>query len=415
MPLNVRLGLFERLQGETNYIGNAVYITGETFTASTIDTGYPLYFYLFIVWILGVLFYSLKIIINEILFRQRIRRKIPVNLDLTIEKIKSRLKFYRPVKCYLSNSIPYVYTTGIFRYKIILPIESMKWPEEELTGILAHEITHQKRKDMIYQIVQMVIQVMFFFHPAVWWLNNKINLEREKICDSSALSITGNNQKEYSRMLLNHLERILTKRKASYAASGFLLSKKSLIERFEYLLTFKEGNMLKLTKANFFALLISFFTVLSVSFLFCSSEEQKIAEKQSNLQKNAEFVDYDVPPRPLNKIAPNYPQELKDNQMQGDVWAKALVKTDGRLDIPNVEFIKASIIKIENEDTTLVDNQIFIDNAKNAVLKALEGYTFEPAKKDGKAIEVWVSLPFKFRLNLDEQTKKDLKKAEESQ
>jgi len=49
--------------------------------------------------------------------------------------------------------------------------------------ILAHEIAHVKRYDIMVNYIQTFIETLLFFNPFVWWISNQIRLEREHCCD----------------------------------------------------------------------------------------------------------------------------------------------------------------------------------------------------------------------------------------
>ncbi|MDB5755627.1 MAG: peptidase, partial [Massilia sp.] len=60
-----------------------------------------------------------------------------------------------------------------------------------LEALLAHELAHIKRHDYLVNLVQSAIEIVLFYHPAVWWLSNRIRLEREQIADDLAASMLG--------------------------------------------------------------------------------------------------------------------------------------------------------------------------------------------------------------------------------
>ena len=53
--------------------------------------------------------------------------------------------------------------------------------------ILAHELAHIRRHDYLVNMIQSVVESLLFFHPAVWWISNRIRLEREYSCDDVAV------------------------------------------------------------------------------------------------------------------------------------------------------------------------------------------------------------------------------------
>ncbi len=64
-------------------------------------------------------------------------------------------------------------------------------PENQLEIIIAHELAHIRRHDYLLQFIQGIIELVFFYHPVVWWLSSVVNAEREHICDDLAVKICG--------------------------------------------------------------------------------------------------------------------------------------------------------------------------------------------------------------------------------
>ena len=60
----------------------------------------------------------------------------------------------------------------------------------ELNAILLHELAHLRRRDDWTNLVQKIVGALLFFHPAVWWIEKKLALEREMACDDMVLAET---------------------------------------------------------------------------------------------------------------------------------------------------------------------------------------------------------------------------------
>lgn len=54
--------------------------------------------------------------------------------------------------------------------------------------VLLHELSHIARFDAAVNVLQILAQAIFWFHPFVWWVNKKIRQEREKCCDEMAVA-----------------------------------------------------------------------------------------------------------------------------------------------------------------------------------------------------------------------------------
>ena len=58
----------------------------------------------------------------------------------------------------------------------------------ELNSILLHELAHLRRRDDWTNLIQKIVGALLFFHPAVWWIEKKLALEREMACDDLVLA-----------------------------------------------------------------------------------------------------------------------------------------------------------------------------------------------------------------------------------
>ena len=63
---------------------------------------------------------------------------------------------------------------------------------DELRALLLHELAHVRRRDHLINAVQAAVEVVLFFHPAVWWISQQVRVEREFCCDDSSVRVTGN-------------------------------------------------------------------------------------------------------------------------------------------------------------------------------------------------------------------------------
>jgi beta-lactamase regulating signal transducer with metallopeptidase domain len=101
---------------------------------------------------------------------------------------------------------------GFFRPLIVFPSWTMReLSTPELNSILIHELAHLRRWDDWTNLVQKVVRALLFFHPAVWWIESRISLEREMACDDIVLSRTAN-ARAYAECLVSIAERSFLQR-----------------------------------------------------------------------------------------------------------------------------------------------------------------------------------------------------------
>jgi beta-lactamase regulating signal transducer with metallopeptidase domain len=102
------------------------------------------------------------------------------------------LKFAAPIAVKSSSSRIEPGLVGIFQPTILLPegIEEQLSPAE-MDTIVAHELCHWRRRDNLLAAIHMLVEVLFWFFPLVWWLGARLNAERERACDESVLAAGG--------------------------------------------------------------------------------------------------------------------------------------------------------------------------------------------------------------------------------
>ncbi len=134
-----------------------------------------------------------------------------------------------------SDGISSPITAGLARPMILLPnqvLESLS--RAELRHVVLHELTHVERNDDRIVLVQRILEALFFFHPAVFWIGRRLDLEREIACDHRVAALTGE-AKEYARCL-TRLAELQPASRRSLLASGALLSRRHLVRRVRILL-----------------------------------------------------------------------------------------------------------------------------------------------------------------------------------
>jgi beta-lactamase regulating signal transducer with metallopeptidase domain len=101
---------------------------------------------------------------------------------------------------------------GFWKRTIILPAWALReLAPEDLNVILLHEFAHLRRGDDWTNLVQKIVRGLFFFHPAVWWIDSRLSVEREMACDDAVLAETANPH-GYATCLVSLLEKSLAHR-----------------------------------------------------------------------------------------------------------------------------------------------------------------------------------------------------------
>jgi TonB family protein len=74
-------------------------------------------------------------------------------------------------------------TFGIRRPVILLPLRFGELSTEAQCVVAHHELLHVARGDWMWIVLEEHLRVLFWFHPAVWWLVEQVQLAREHVID----------------------------------------------------------------------------------------------------------------------------------------------------------------------------------------------------------------------------------------
>jgi uncharacterized protein (TIGR03435 family) len=73
--------------------------------------------------------------------------------------------------------------------------------DHQVEAILAHEVTHVRRRDNLAAALHMIVQALFWFHPLVWWIGARLVDERERACDAEVVRL-GSEPRVYAESIL---------------------------------------------------------------------------------------------------------------------------------------------------------------------------------------------------------------------
>ena len=140
------------------------------------------------------------------LWLRRERKPLPGELQTRITASLANMEIAIVPKVWLVDGIGQPFVWGLLRGSIYLPGDFVKADSvEHRRDVLGHELSHVQRFDAAVNILQVIAQAIFWFHPFVWWANKKIRAEREKCCDEMAIARLGTKAKDYSSAIVNTL------------------------------------------------------------------------------------------------------------------------------------------------------------------------------------------------------------------
>lgn len=106
--------------------------------------------------------------------------------------------------------------------------------------------------------------------------------------------------------------------------------------------------------------------------------ESVLGEIDENVVMSEDLVDT----KPVVRAGSlNYPERAKQREIEGKVVVSILIGVDGR--VKNMKILEAAPPGVFEE----------------SVRTALPNWTFEPAKYEGRSVQVWATIPLEFSLN----------------
>jgi len=90
----------------------------------------------------------------------------------------------------------------VFHPVVLLPAALLaRLSAPQINAVLAHENEHIERQDNLKDSLHRLVETLFWFHPAVWWIGRQMIEERERACDEAVLA-GGHDGGEYASGIL---------------------------------------------------------------------------------------------------------------------------------------------------------------------------------------------------------------------
>jgi beta-lactamase regulating signal transducer with metallopeptidase domain len=350
----------------------------------------------FTIWFCVMLIYLVVFVIFNIFQKQQLEEAQPVDGASLPHDIK--------LKQMEKLATPHSF---LFSKQIVLPSYWQKLPKDCQHVMLQHEIAHIKRRDGVVQILQTIAQAIYFFHPMVWLLNERINEYREMACDDTAIETSQLSPMAYSRYLVHIAEKMVQPVWPFSSASALIKQKNKLLNRVNYQI--KEAKMKR--KAVTISIIVLIVMMAPLSW-YCSKDKGLNVDKDqpTSTYNVPQFVAYDSPPQPVGGFAAiqsnlEYPARAEQLGLQGRVYLNVLIDSTGTI-------LETRVLKspgTEKDIEAHPDNRgeipvPYIDKEAEqdmiaAAEQAVKATEWKPAKQRDKTVSVWVGIPVVFKLN----------------
>ncbi|MDX9753024.1 MAG: M56 family metallopeptidase [bacterium] len=217
---------------------------------------------LFLFWLAGVLGFTGLILYQYWKVRRTLADCPPVHepaIRALVDEIRLGLGIRAPVVCKcipasLPSSGPRI---GGLRHPVIYLPEPMlqQWEPEEMRPVLTHELAHIRNYDLWVNWLQIGLQVVYFFHPFVWYANARIRQAREEVADAIAIRTLNGKNGGYSRSILRVIEENQG-RSPRLVEIGFTENKKTLKSRLTSIMRIKDPAKVRLGYSTLIGLVL---------------------------------------------------------------------------------------------------------------------------------------------------------------
>ncbi len=216
-------------------------------------------------WMLGMTFFLLKML-GALLYANQLKRRhvkaVSEKWQQVLRRFTTQIGIRRTVQLLESAVIKTPMTIGFLKPVVLLPIGMVNnLSPGQVEAVLAHELAHIYRCDFLVNIFQAMVETLFYFNPAVWWLSAAIRAEREDCCDDIAIRHC-NNSLDYAKALVSVQEWGQDRPHFALAFSG---SKNRLLNRVRRILNHPQNKSNIMEKFTATCVLLLAVLVLTIS------------------------------------------------------------------------------------------------------------------------------------------------------
>ncbi|PYT06463.1 MAG: hypothetical protein DMF60_09330, partial [Acidobacteria bacterium] len=194
------------------------------------------------------------------------RRALPLGADH-----QARLEAWQPVSSGLRRvrlceaaGVSTPMSVGLISPLIVIPGDlADQLSAAEFDHLLLHELAHVHRKDNWTHLIQKLVEAVLFFHPAVWWIGRKLELERESACDDWAVSMTGQ-PRPYAASLAKLVE-VSAPLREPMLATGVFRRVRQISVRIERLLDRRRNADARISRSLILAIVVVLVSITAIS------------------------------------------------------------------------------------------------------------------------------------------------------
>jgi beta-lactamase regulating signal transducer with metallopeptidase domain len=219
---------------------------------------------LFVLWLLGVVLTGVRVCRAWHRTGALRRAATPIadpGVHALLARLAAQVHLRRPPQLLTASQRTGPLLAGVVHPAILLPSALLAAPASEpLRLALTHELGHLRRRDIVWNLLQTVVDVLFFFHPLIYLARRQSRYWQELACDHLTLATSQASPADYGRALLDILALHRTPAPA-FAGVGIADSVNTLRRR---LLAMKSFRLATSRRVTFAAVLVSLLAVAGI-------------------------------------------------------------------------------------------------------------------------------------------------------
>jgi bla regulator protein BlaR1 len=341
---------------------------------------------LVVCWLIGTAVLMLRFA-GALFYTEHLRSNASIVMDkewrVRFGVLAARMNFSQSIEFRQTAKILTPMVIGAFRPAVLIPVGLLTgFSVSQVEAILAHELAHVRRNDYLVNLLQSFVEVVFFFHPALWWISERVRTEREHCCDDIAISICGD-----KLVLANALVKVAEWQSAPQLAMAFASKKPLLLNRIRRVLGVQSKHSRPFAGMPFMFLAIGL--IAGVSFYAVGQQEAKQDKKSSAVEIATQKKDF----KPLKQIVLTEPQTGSDTVIKVKTTIDSGIDTDdnnGKTDDNkekleslaqayfklspyfNIDEIRSALAALNSNDIYMLSSQLPSLNHDDGKLKDLE-------------------------------------------
>jgi TonB family protein len=284
----------------------------------------------------------------------------------------------------LSGEIDSPVTFGFHSPTVILPLSFQELSEPCQKAVVCHELLHVRRFDWIWIVLEETVRSIFWFHPAIWWVINRIHLSREQAVDHQVVEITGSKQPYLDSLL----EFARSQGRPKAVPAPLFLKERHLVQRVALLI--KEASMsrsrlvfsigcIAILLAGVFTLASGWFPLTGAPVLAQERNDNNDVDalKREPLRISGPVTESKL----IRRVEPVYPEEARRARIQGVVVLTVHINEKG--------FVS---------DATVVNGHPLL---QAAAVDAVKQWRYSQTLLNGEPVSVIATVSIVFRLSGD--------------